>query len=64
MKTLRGHAAYLRLYNQWRSSNEPVGAIQFEPEPKKVTEALEAITRYVLEQLNAKLAAKKKGDRP
>ena len=56
--SLRGHVAYLRLYNEWRLNNEPVGALQFEPEPKKVTAAIEAVTRHCLTELNKSLANK------
>jgi hypothetical protein len=51
--TLRGHVAYLRLYLQWREKHSYALAAS-EPEPRKVTAALEAVTAYVLKEFNAK----------
>lgn len=50
---IRNAAAYLILFNTWRQSNEPTDPLRFDPEPKKITEALELVTIYCLQKLNA-----------
>lgn len=54
-KKLREDVAYLRLVNKWREGQIEAGII-FEPEPHKITLALENVTGHLLRELNKRWA--------
>jgi hypothetical protein len=56
---LRSAVAYLQIYNAWRESRIASGVLCFEPEPAKLTDALDTVTRHCLDGLNTRWAAGK-----
>ncbi len=53
---LRCAVALLRIHNAWREGNRYRGVLQYEPEPKKFTAALELVTGHCMRELNLMIA--------
>ena len=59
---LRSAIAYLQIHNAWRESQIAHSVMLFEPEPAKLTAAIEVVTRHCLDGLNQRWAQQRGND--